>query len=446
MNEDIMFDPNPELDSILQKLINPHLKRIDPSLERIERLLQAIGNPQNNLPEVIIHVAGTNGKGSTIAYIHSILSAAGYQVHKYISPHLVHFNERISIAGSPVEPQKLKSILSHILHLQDKFPATFFEATTAAAFWLFAQSKSKADILLLETGMGGRLDATNVIISPKISVITPIGIDHSKYLGNTIAEIAQEKAAIMLPGSTAIIAPQSTAAKNIIDEYACKYEVDLYAAGVEWNFQEIKSGNCWQYVGYERYNDIPAPALLGSHQIVNAATAVATIEQIKRIYGLSITKQNIFSAMQQVEWPARLQYIHNSRWHECINSDFKGKIYIDGGHNHMAAKSLALWLQSQNTQSCLLVGMMQDKNADEFFAPFTDLRPSPVVYTVAIPREENCHNPEYLANVAAKYGLKAVPVHTPEDGLNHIAQDATETIVLICGSLYLTGYILAKIN
>lgn len=426
-----MFDPDPQLDALLRQLQNPNLKKIDPSLERIEKLLAALGNPEKRLSPVV-HVAGTNGKGSVIAYLRAILKAAGYRVHSYTSPHLVRFAERIRLDEQEMDKAQLMPLLQRIYDIQAEYPATFFEATTAAAFLAFAEVP--ADIVLLETGMGGRLDATNVIARPTATVITPIGMDHQEYLGNTLAAVAGEKAAIMKTGVPAIIGPQPSAAQQVIENVAGDRGAVLYREGMEWSFSRQEGE--WHYRGGREYRNLPVPALAGEHQFVNAATAIAVIEKLS---GFRIGEQHIHRGLQQVQWPARLQLLSTGYWRKQLPASFT--LYLDGGHNPMAAQRLAAWLVQQEKPVYLIAGMLRDKDAAGFFSHFRSI--DPVIYTVSIPEEPGCFSAVSLAETAQKAGLKATDARSVEDALAAIVP-AVPGVVLICGSLYLAGHVLGK--
>jgi len=260
----------PTSDRVLERLGRLHPKLIDLSLGRVERLLAAVGNPQDDLPPVV-HVAGTKGKGSTVATMRACLEAAGYRVHAYISPHLVRFHERIRLAGHLIDEEALIALLEECERANRDAPITFFEITTAAAFLAFA--RTPADIVLLEVGLGGRLDATNVVRRPAVTAITPVSLDHQAFLGDTVAAIAGEKAGILKPGITAVIAPQPREAAAVIEARAEAVSAPLYRARHEWRCEA--SGGGMRYEGERWRLDLPLPSLIGAHQVVNAGTAIA---------------------------------------------------------------------------------------------------------------------------------------------------------------------------
>lgn len=405
-----MFDPNPALDALLRQLLHPQLKVIDPSLERIQRLMAALGNPQLDLPPVV-HVAGTNGKGSLIAYLRAILKAAGYRVHAYISPHLVRFSERILLDDEEIAAERLTPLLEQVLALQTDYPATFFEATTAAAFLAFSQST--ADIVLLETGMGGRLDATNLIPRPAVVAITPIGRDHAEFLGDTIAQIAAEKAGIIKAGCPVVIGPQVPEALAVL---------------------EAKAQTIGAPVFYPDSLDATLGlALQGEHQRQNAATALAVMRQLQ---GFTLTEENIREGLQAARWPARLQPLERGYWREHLPEGWK--LYLDGGHNPHAAAAIAAWAETQDLPVTLIVGMLKNKDLIGYLAPWKGIATQ--IYGVAIPGEEKCYTAQ---EIAATAGGKVTPVDSVEAALELIKHEPVG-LALICGSLYLAGHILAR--
>src|SRR5947208_5846265 len=310
-------------DQVLSRLMQLHPKKIDLSLGRIERLLAALGNPQEHLPPAI-HVAGTNGKGSTVATMRACLEAAGYRVHVYTSPHLVRFNERIRLAGELIEDEALIALLEECEQVNAGQPITFFEVATCAAFLAF--SRIPADIALLETGLGGRLDTTNVVRRPAATAITPISLDHQAFLGDTIAAIAGEKAGILKPGAPAIIGPQPDAAQAVIEARAAALDAPLFRWHREWHCEPLSSlsriagegaraqsarageGVGMRYEGPRWQLDLPLPSLPGAHQIVNAGTAIACLEQLPQF---SLPPAAIADGLRHIDWPARMQRLRH---------------------------------------------------------------------------------------------------------------------------------------
>lgn len=430
-----MFDPDPKLDRALRKLLHPQLKTIDPSLDRILRLLDHLGNPQNHLPPVI-HIAGTNGKGSTLAFLRSILTAAGYRVHSYTSPHLVRFNERIRLGEQDISTEMLTPILEQILSLQDEFPTTFFEATTVAAFLAFREVE--ADFILLETGMGGRLDATNVIAQPAATVITPIGVDHAFYLGDSLAQIAGEKAGIIKPEVTAIVSHQPPEVMDVISHKAAACKAPIHLGGEHWSYRKNDEIH-WGFEGRKHYDHLPFPSLLGDYQLSNAATALATLESIS---GLALSEKQIHKGLTGAHWPARLQPLTSGYWRDLLPKE-GFSLYLDGGHNPMAAQHQAQWLQSSANGKpvYLVLGMLKDKDAAGFLAPFHSL--SPELFTVTPDAEAPVHSAEALAELGKKAEFCAQEVASLEKALNLIA-NRPPGVVLMTGSLYIAAMVLAK--
>jgi dihydrofolate synthase / folylpolyglutamate synthase len=426
-----MFDPDPQLDTLLQSLLHPGLKKIDPGLDRVLRLLEALGSPHQHLPPVV-HIAGTNGKGSTLAYLRAMLEAAGYRCHVYTSPHLVHFAERIVVAGEQISHSALIPLLQEVQALQVTHPATFFEATTAAAFLAFA--RTPADIVLLETGMGGRLDATNVIDQPLLTIITAIGMDHTEFLGDSIKAIAAEKAAIMKHSRPCITAMQSeTAVLSIFRQWATNTGTPLLAAPSEWDYRQTAQ-NQWvlQWDGAEK--SFPMPCLPGSHQLHNAATAIMASHKLD---GFVLTEHHQIAGLQNAHWPARIQKLENTRWNALLHPN--QQLYLDGGHNPMAASILAQWLEYQPKPATIILGMLNAKDAEGFMRHL--LPYATQLCTVAIPGESDSYAAEELSQIARKLGGQAVPCQNLGEALTAARQVENPT-VLICGSLYLAGWVL----
>lgn len=431
-----MFDPSPVLDNLLRKLLHPQLRVIDPSLERIVNLLEVLGDPHSSLPPVV-HIAGTNGKGSLLALLRSILKTAGYRVHAYTSPHLVHFNERILVNHQPIENERLMPLLEHVLSLQEKYPATFFEATTAAALMAFAEEP--ADFILLETGMGGRLDATNVIPSPAVTAITPIGRDHAEFLGETISAIAGEKAGIIKRGSPCIIGPQIPEAREVLQRKAQEVSALPYIHQEDWYFTNYKDDGNWEYHG-GRYSGIyPRPALQGEHQIANAATALAVLEQLGD--RVSLTQEQIGQGLQSVFWPARLQPLTEGYWRNQLTAP-TWRLYLDGGHNPHAAAVIAEWLKTQPSPVYVIMGMLNNKEIQAYLSILQHRITH--LYAVAIPQESGCYTAQEITTAATSLGIHATACESPEVAMAKVNQQQSGT-VLIAGSLYFAGYVLGKL-
>jgi dihydrofolate synthase/folylpolyglutamate synthase len=423
----------PTSDRVLERLGRLHPKLIDLSLGRVERLLAALGNPQDDLPPVV-HVAGTKGKGSTVATMRACLEGAGYRVHAYISPHLVRFHERIRLAGRLIEEERLIALLEECERANRDAPITFFEITTAAAFLAFA--RTPADIVLLEVGLGGRLDATNVIRRPAVTAVTPVSLDHQALLGGTVAAIAGEKAGILKPGVTAVIAPQPREAAAVIEARAEAVSAPLYRARHEWRCEV--SGARMRYQGERWRVDLPLPSLIGAHQIVNAGTAIACLE---RLSGFDIRAEAIAGGLRHIDWPARLQLLRRGPLVDAVPPDWE--LWLDGGHNPLAGEVLgdvaAGW---RDRPLYLVVGMMNTKDAAGFIAPLA--KHARALWAVTIAREKNALPAEAIAAAAASVGLRAQTAGSVLAAIRDIPVQDGNGRVLICGSLYFAGKVLAE--
>ncbi|HYM03591.1 MAG TPA: folylpolyglutamate synthase/dihydrofolate synthase family protein, partial [Stellaceae bacterium] len=317
---------------VLQRLLRLHPKLIDLSLDRVIELLGALGHPQERLPPVV-HVAGTNGKGSTIAFLRSCLEAQGYRVHVFTKPHLVRFNERIRLGGTLIDDDALVALLEECERANAGRSITFFEITTAAA--LLAFSRTPADILLLETGLGGRFDATNVIAQPAVTVITPVSLDHQHFLGETVAAIAGEKAGILKPGRPAVLGRQSKEGRAALESRASALRAPLFRHDVEWHAKATATG--LRYSGERWQNlDLPAPGLPGPHQYDNAGAALACLD---RLSDLKLSLEALAYGIAHVEWPARLQRLARGRLAERVSAGWE--LWLDGGHNQAGGEALA---------------------------------------------------------------------------------------------------------
>jgi len=418
---------NNDIEALLAQLYHPGLKAIDPGLDRVFAFLEVIGNPQLRIPPVI-HVAGTNGKGSLVANLQGIFEAAGYRVHCYTSPHLVHFNERIVIAGKPIEDDYLQHLLETLLGYIKKQPVTFFEATTAAAFLAFCEHP--ADVVLLETGMGGRLDATNVLDTPLLTAITPVGLDHCEYLGDSIAAIAGEKAGIFKHGVPCVVGGQVSDAAQVIADKAALLGAPLYRMGQEWQVNK----NVYQSL---QRTIALSPALVGKHQIDNAATAVACCDQID---GFTLTDTHIMQGIQNAVWPGRLQHLHG-RYAGMLPQGIE--LWLDGGHNPHGAAVLAQWFSEQKVAEIhVICGMVKGKDTKGFLQIL-----SPYItrlYAIAIPDESLSQPAQQIEQAGQELGVSVQCCSSLENALQTIAAHAkTPAIVCICGSLYLAGKVLA---
>ncbi len=412
-----------------------HPKVIDLTLDRVEVLLARLGDPHHRLPSVV-HVAGTNGKGSVIAFLRAFLEAGGYRVHAYTSPHLVDFNERILLAGTPISDAELSAVLDECEDTNGGDPITFFEITTAAAF--LACARAPADVLLLETGLGGRFDATNVIESPALTVLTPISIDHQQYLGDTLAEIVGEKLGILRRGVDCVSALQPPDAIAWIDDFAeAAGVVPLLREGRDWSVQAAAGGLV--YSGPAGKRQLPRPALAGEHQLHNAGLAVACLE---RLTGPEVSDAAIAAGLGQVRWPARLQRIAGGPLANLLAEGWE--LWLDGGHNPAAAEVLSAHAKGWRERPLhLIFGMLTSKDPAEFLAPFA--ASVGLVRTVAIPGEASSLSAADAAKAGRAVGLDAAPeVGVAEALASILAADRRAARVLICGSLYLAGAVLRE--
>lgn len=421
-------------DAILARLMTLHPKIIDLSLDRVYRLLERLGRPQDRLPPVV-HIAGTNGKGSVLAYMRAALEAAGYSVHTYTSPHLVRFNERVRIAGTLVEEPALADCLERCEQANGGEPITYFEITTAAAFLAFAETP--ADILLLETGLGGRLDATNVVERPLATVITPVSLDHQQYLGETLREIAGEKAAIQKRGVPSVVGPQPPEAAAAIDAYAARVGAPLFRYGRSFSVEPTERDIVYSAGG--RRVMLPRPVLPGAHQVENAATAVAALERLR---GFEINDLALAQGLLTVSWPARLQRLAQGPLVEALPEGWE--LWLDGGHNASAGEAIAAHARASwgDRPLWLICGMLSSKQADRFLAPFNGVAQG--VQAVKIEGEAASLPAEDLAGIARAAGLDGQPADDPAIAVSEIIGRAEGPgRILICGSLYLAGRILS---
>ncbi len=408
-----MKHPNTAIEELLVQVAHKRIPMIDLALDRVNVLLEALGNPHTKLPPVV-HVAGTNGKGSLLAYLKAILEAAGYRVHRYTSPHLVTFNERITLAGKNIDDDYLLSLLKRIAPLCEQHPVTGFEATTALAFLAFAETA--ADIVLLETGMGGRLDATNIIEKPLLTAITPVSMDHTEFLGTTLVEIAGEKAGIIKRGVPCIVGPQAPEALHAIETAAVLLQAPLLRSGHEFVISSV---------------DGMQPALPGAHQVSNAATAIACA---KRLKGFAVTDAHIRQGVASAVWPARLQRLEG-RLTEALPETFE--LWLDGGHNPGAGEELAAWIGIQQKPVHLICGMMATKDVEAFLRPMA--RHVKSLCAVAIEDEAAAHPPVVICDTASRLGTESLVTYNIKSGLEYIVKNNECGIILICGSLLLAG-------
>jgi dihydrofolate synthase/folylpolyglutamate synthase len=426
-------------DTLLERLKQLHPQSIDLSLGRIERLLDRLGHPEQKFPPVL-HVAGTNGKGSFLAFTRAIAEALGKGVHVYTSPHLVNFHERIVLAGphgsTPIAEDFLVDCLIRAEAANGGELITHFEITTAAAFLAFAEAP--ADLLLLETGLGGRLDATNVVAKPVLTAITPISIDHVSFLGDTLTEIAGEKAGILKSGVPCVVGRQEQAAFEVIERRAEKLGVSLQVAGRDFDMYEQHGRLIFQTP--TRLLDLPLPRLNGRHQIDNAGTAIAAASLL---FGAALATRAIEHGLIHAEWPARMERLATGGLHAFVADGTE--LWLDGGHNPAGGQVIAHALAELDERVPrpvhLIFGMMETKDAHAFIAPFKGLLER--VYTVLIPDEPNAFAAEALAEIARAEGFDVVAAEGVPDALlkSQAALDGPGR-VLICGSLYLAGHVL----
>jgi dihydrofolate synthase/folylpolyglutamate synthase len=435
------FDTAPS-DAVLQRLLSLHPKRIDLVLDRVERLLAGLGHPEQKMPPVI-HVAGTNGKGSVCAYLRAMLEGSGYRVHVYTSPHLVHFHERIRVAGKLISEDELAATLEECETANAGEPITFFEITTAAAFLAF--SRHPADALVLEVGLGGRYDATNVIAKPVAACITSVALDHQDFLGDSLAAIAAEKAGIIKRGALAIVGPQDPEAKTVIIRRADQLGAPLYVYGEDYHAFEEHGRLVYQ--DGDGLLDLPLPKLAGRHQIANAAIAIAAL---RRIGGRWAREKGIEWGLKNVEWPARMQRLAKG---PLIEAAPKGaEVWLDGGHNPQGgaaiAQSMADLEERASKPLYLICGMLKTKDAVGYFLPFRGLAKH--VTTIAIPGETASLGAGALYDAARAAGLEASPADDLADAMMQVSawSRARESEgvprILICGSLYLAGKVLRE--
>ncbi|HLY05891.1 MAG TPA: folylpolyglutamate synthase/dihydrofolate synthase family protein [Rhizomicrobium sp.] len=426
-------------DAILDRLLSLHPKRIDLVLDRILRLLAALGNPHKHLPPVL-HVAGTNGKGSVCAFLRAMLEAQGLRVHVYTSPHLVRFNERIRIAGRLIEEDDLADTLEECERANDGAPITFFEITTTAALLAFA--RHPADALVLEVGLGGRYDATNVVDRPRVAAVTPVGLDHQEFLGSNLADIAAEKAGIIKRGVPVVVGPQDDVPRDVIARAAEALGAPAFLFGQDY-FAHQEQGRMI-YQDEKGLLDLPLPRLVGRHQIDNAAVAIATL----RAGGWGL-EPAIERGLRTVEWPARMQRL--SRGPLIDLAPKNAEIWLDGGHNPhggaAVARTIADFEERAEKPLYLICGMLKTKDARGFLSAFHGLARH--VVTVSIPGEEASRGSGELYDFARASGLDASPAEDLEDAMMQVSAWSRARPfegpprILICGSLHLAGHVLA---
>ncbi len=419
----------PTSDVILERMMALHPKIIDLTLDRVWRLLNALGNPQDSLPPVI-HLAGTNGKGSTQAMIRAGLQAAGHRVHAYTSPHLARFHERIRLAGTLITEDALTAVLDECYAANGRESITYFEITTCAA--LLAMARTPADFTLLEVGLGGRLDATNVIDRPALTIITPVSMDHEQFLGDTLEAIAGEKAGIIKRGVPCVVGPQSDAASEVIEARANALGAPLIAHGQHWHVSEDRGRLIYQ--DETGLLDLPLPNLPGAHQIENAGAALAALRLVN-------PPESAFeAAAAHAHSPARMQRLTTG---PLVAAAPGVELWLDGGHNAAAGQALGRHLAGLPARPTYLIcGMLNTKDVTGYLAPLANC--ATALTAVSIPGEANTLTAEATAQAARQVGLSADTAESVMDALTRITRAAPEARVLICGSLYLAGTVLRE--
>ena len=406
---------HPASDQLLHNLLSLHPKRIDLSLDRLMVLLDKLGNPHLNCPPVV-HIAGTNGKGSTVAFLKAMAQADGRVVHTYTSPHLVRFHERIGLFGDPIDEGKLAELLARVEEINAGEPITFFEVTTAAAFLAFAEHP--ADLLILETGLGGRFDATNVFERPLAVGLTPIDIDHQGFLGDTLSEIAYAKAGIIKPGVPAFTQPQKPQAMRVLED-----EANVVGAPLK---ETAAVARDWIL------------GLAGQHQFSNAGLAA----QLANCIGISEAAQRAGAA--KAMWPGRLQPLSDPSWTAKIPEG--AQLWLDGAHNKAAAEELSVWLRGKlpsGETADVILGLMNNRAIEEFLAPFLPLKDQLRLHPLSIPGESSAHDPKDIVDVATGMGFVAHAADGVDAAFRGVREQLpTPSIVMVAGSLYLIGSLL----
>jgi dihydrofolate synthase/folylpolyglutamate synthase len=419
----------PDSDRVLERLMSLHPKVIDLTLERVERLLAALGHPERRLPPVI-HVAGTNGKGSVVAMLRAGLESTGARVHVYTSPHLARFHERIRLAGTLIDEDRLIAELERCEAANGGEPITFFEITTAAA--LVAMAEAPADYTLLEVGLGGRLDATNVIDRPRLTVITPVSLDHQQYLGDTLPEIAGEKAGVLKRGVRCVVGPQDGVALDVIEARAARVGAPLLMEGQDWQVREEHGRMAFQDA--DGLMDLPLPNLIGAHQVANAGVALAAMRT------LGLDEAACRAGVTGAEWPARLQRLRRG---PLVEAAGQAELWLDGGHNPAAGVALAEALTRLPPRRLhLITGMLRTKDVAGYLRPLAARVLS--LTGVAIPGEAATLTAEETVAAARAAGIAAAPAASLAGAVAAVTAGDPSCRILICGSLYLAGQVLRE--
>ncbi len=430
-----MADPSAALARIAER----RPLRIDLGLDRIRAALERLDRPHDRLPP-FFHVAGTNGKGSTCQYIRSVLEASGARVHVYTSPHLVRFNERIVLAGAEIEDDYLADVLTRSDRAVGDLPLTFFETVTCAAFLAFAERP--ADYLVLEVGMGGKLDATNVVDAPLASVVTPVALDHQQFLGDDLAGIAREKAGVFRKGAPAVVGVQSPTVMQAIETAAAEVGAPLFAYGTSWNAY-VEHGRL-VYQDDDGLRDLDPPRLLGMHQVMNAGLAVAALKAA----GVDADDAVLSAGLARAQWPARMQRLRTGPIVDYVAAHMAGEpdVWLDGGHNPHAGRAVASVLADIEEKAprplVLITGMQANKDAEGFYAAFAGIAAS--AFTVQADHDGAAPAAD-IAAAAERGGVPAYPCASVEEALERaVGNGRIATRILICGSLYLAGEILKE--
>lgn len=429
-----------DVETVLAQIANRRPVIVDLSLDRVTAALSRLGDPHKKLPPVF-HVAGTNGKGSTIAFLRAILEAAGKSVHVYTSPHLVRFNERIVLAGNEISDKKLIDALNRTDAAMGDDMLTYFETTTCAAFLAFAETP--ADFAIVEVGLGGRLDATNVIDAPLATIVAPVDLDHQAFLGDTIDEIAREKAGIFKRGRPAVISAQSPDAMATLQQCAHKTGAPIHAFGEQWSTLSEHGRLIFQ--DDDGLCDLDPPRLTGAHQLENAGTAVAAI----RASSVDVTDEQLSTGIAAAQWPARMQRLTHGPLIDLV-MDLTGEtpdLWLDGGHNPHAAIAIARVMADLETRKArpliMISGMQTNKDASGYFAQFVGLAAE--VFCIAADQDSALPAAD-LAQAAQRAGLKARVGTRIENAVRQACADNKNEPprILISGSLYLAGEVLRE--
>jgi dihydrofolate synthase / folylpolyglutamate synthase len=416
-------------DIILERMMQLHPKVIDLTLDRVWRLLDRLGHPERDLPQVI-HIAGTNGKGSTHAMIRAGLEAAGRTVHAYTSPHLARFHERIRLAGDLIAETALAEVLAECEATNGSDSITYFEITTCAALLAFA--RTPADYTLLEVGLGGRLDATNVVDRPLLTIITPVSLDHQQYLGDTIPLIATEKAGIIKRGVPVIVGPQTDEGMDVIERIAARHAAPVLASGEHWRAWEERGRMVYQ--DDNGLLDLPLPNLPGPHQIDNAGAALTAL----RFVDIGITAYE--AAVTDADWPARMQRLRSG---PLVDAAGRCELWLDGGHNPAGGEAVAATLAGMARKpTYLVVGMLNTKDIAGYLRPLS--RQAASLTAVSIPGEKNTLTADQTQAAAQAAGIDADTAPSVVSAVRTIAAAHPGARILICGSLYLAGSVLRE--